>query len=121
MFVRTIEFFVNHMVSAAMALHRTLPLPLNLFEHRGKEIVMSFLIFEDFPKHERDGDGPFLLSLFDNLLISVNRYRLYRWRGGPLNLALLKGFQGSSPLIATPLSTCLVGVPGATPRSLLNP
>lgn len=121
MFVRTIEFFINHMVSAAMALHRTLPFPLNLFEHRGKEIVMSFLIFEDFLKQERDGDVPFLFSLFDKLLISVNRYRLYRWRGDPLNLALLNTFKGSSPLIATPLSTCLVGAPGATPRSLLNP
>jgi hypothetical protein len=109
------------MVSAAMALHRTLPFPLNLFEHRGKEIVMSFLIFEDFLKQERDGDVPFLFSLFDKLLISVNRYRLYRWRGDPLNLALLNTFKGSSPLIATPLSTCLVGAPGATPRSLLNP
>jgi hypothetical protein len=91
MFVRTIEFFVNHMVSTAMALHRTLPFPLNLFEHRGKEIVMSFLIFNDFLKQERGGNVPFLLSPFDNLLISLNRYRLYRWRGDPLNLALLKG------------------------------
>ena len=84
MFVRTIEFFVNHMVTAAMALHRDLLFPLNLFDHRGKEIVMSFLIFEDFLKQERGGDVPFLLSLFDNLLISLNRYRPYRWRGDPL-------------------------------------
>ena len=91
MFVRTVEFFVNHMVSTAMTLHRTLPFPLNLFEHRGKKIVMSFLIFEDFLKQERGGNVPILLSLFDNLLISLNRYRLYRWRGDPLNLSLLKG------------------------------
>jgi hypothetical protein len=76
MFVRAIEFFVNHMVTTAMALHRNLLFPLNLFEHRGKEIVMSFLIFEDFFEQERRGDVPFLLSLFDNLLVKVNRFFL---------------------------------------------
>ena len=79
------------MVTTAMALHRDLLFSLNLFDHRGKEIVMSFLVFEDFLKQERGGGVPLLLSLFDNLLISLNRYRLYRWRGDPLNLALLKG------------------------------
>jgi hypothetical protein len=123
MFVRTIEFFVNHMITTAMALHRDLLFPLNLFEHRGKEIVMSFLIFESFFKQERRGDVPFLLSLFDYLLIKLNRYRLYRWYGDlaqarwSVTPRPFKGPLGIQPVDRHALSTCLVGAPRGNPSA----
>jgi hypothetical protein len=61
--MRAKKFFVNHVTPTAIALHRNLLFSSTPFEHRGKEIVMAFFIFEDFFEHERRSHIPLLLSL----------------------------------------------------------
>ncbi len=84
--MRAKKFFINHITSTAIALHRNLLFPSTPFEHRGKEIVMAFFIFEDFFEHERRSHIPFRLILLiingpflylpSNLVYGLSRWQL---------------------------------------------